>query len=105
MSPLRNCRLKSSNNKSRGWPPELQRFHTTEDVTDATQVLSTQQLRTLSFWIGLIGSNVVGALAVAGILVLARRWILFPRGVFVGIVAGVTAVTGGLGSVHFTASK
>ena len=57
--------MNNSKNKSRGWPPELERFPTTKDAKEATRAWSTQQLKTLSFWIGLIGYAVLAGLAVA----------------------------------------
>ncbi len=78
------------------WPPELERFPTTKDAKEATRAWSKQLGRTLSFWIGLIGYTVLAGLAVAGVLVLIRRWIMFPSSLFGGIVGAVTAGTGAI---------
>ncbi len=86
--------MKTSNNESRGWPPELERFPTNKDAREAARAWSKEQFRSLSFWVGLIGYTVLVGLAVAGVLVLIRHWILFPRSWFGGIVGGVTAGTG-----------
>ena len=83
-------------NESRAWPPELERFPTAEDASEATNAWSWQLLTTWSFWIGLVGYTVLAGLAVAGVLLLIRHWILIPRGWFAGIVGGVTALTGSL---------
>ena len=93
-APSGKCHLKTSNNKSRAWPPELGRFPTTKDARAAGRAWSKQQFRTLSFWIALIAYSVLVGLAVAGVLVLIRHWILFPRNWFGGIVGGVTGGTG-----------
>ena len=93
-TPCGKCRLKTSNNKSRGWPPELDRFLTAKDARAAARAWSKEQFRSLSFWVGLIGYTVLVGLAVAGVLVLIRHWILFPRSWFGGIVGGVTGGTG-----------
>ena len=86
----------SPNNKSRGWPPELGRFPTTKDAKEAARAWSSEQLRTVSFWFGLIGYTVLAGLLATGVLVLLRHWILFPRSWFGGIVGGLTGGTGGL---------
>ena len=77
-------------------PPELERFPTTKEAKEAARAFSKQQFWTLSFWIGLIGYTVLAGMAVAGVLVLIRRWIMIPPSWFGGIIGGVTAGTGGI---------
>ena len=68
-APSGKCHLKTSNNKSRAWPPELGRFPTTKDARAAARAFSKQQLRTLSCWIGRIGYTALAGLVVAVMLV------------------------------------
>jgi hypothetical protein len=77
-----------------GWPPEFARFATKEDAKEAALVWSTQQIKTSSFWIGLIVYSALVGLVVAIVLVLIRPWLQLPPGIFGGIVGGVTGGTG-----------
>ena len=86
--------MQTSKSQSRRWPPELERFPTSKDAREATLAWSKQQFRTASFWLGLIGYTALIGVAVAGALVLMRRWLLLPQSAFGAIVGGVTGGTG-----------
>ena len=89
----------TSTNNSRRRPPELERFSTKKDTREATRAWSKQQLKTPSFWIGLIGYAALIGLGMTGVLVLIRPWIPLPPGAFGGIVG---CVTGGTGVIAMT---
>jgi hypothetical protein len=80
--------------KPKGWPPELARFATTDDAKEATHAWSKRQIKTATFWIGLIVYTALVGMVVAVVLVLIRPWLPLPASAFGGVVGGVTGGTG-----------
>ena len=76
--------------------PELEHFAAREDADRAVHDWKKRLMRSPRFWLGLVlYTAVVGGIVMA-ILISIRRRVLLPSSMFVGIVAGVTGVSGSI---------
>ena len=74
--------------------PELEHFASREESDKAVYAWKKRLMRRPRFWLGVLLYTCVVGGAVAAILVSLRRWVYIPQSMYVGLVAGITGVTG-----------